>query len=386
MRRSTYLGPIISILFLAVCGESPTVPVDQTDPLLAKPSCPGRPSCKPGDDPPPPADQAILYSDAAGSRGIQDPTLSILRMNADGTNVDRVFDDGVEYWSDNTQPAWAPDGDQFAFKRFVWVFEKNILVSRTSQIAAGRADGTGFTVIREIADGSGSLYRPRWSPVAVDGVERIAWVEDRWVAGQAAIVMARSDTWDTESVLVAGPDEHFGNMTWSRSGEQILIEGWYDSSQQSFLRLYDVSCTANCTASPAGDLSLSPFGPDNSFQHVDWAHLHDWVLVPVQPHGSNNTDAWIIDLETSDTRPLTQTTLDVQDGVWSSCDDSVLLLVWGTFGNKQRNKLIRLNLNALPQGVSWDGSLDDPSIAEVIADVNPAGFDWRPTPSATCGS
>ena len=200
--------------------------------------------------------------------------------------------------------------------------------------------------------------------------------------------MACSDTWDLKTVLVAGLDEHFGNMTWSKSGEQILIEGWYDSPpQQSFLRLYDVSCTAaNCRASPAGDLSLSPFGPDNSFQHVDWAHLHDWVLVPVQPHGSNNTDAWLIDLENSVTRRLTQTTLDVQDGVWSSCDDSVLLLVWGTFGKKQRNKLIRLNLNAL-QGDSWDGSLDNPAIAEVIADVNPAGFDWRPpTPSAACGS
>jgi hypothetical protein len=383
-----YLVPILSILFLATCGEQPTSP-ESSESLATpvfKPKC-ETPPCNGGDDPPPPADQAILYSDAAGSRGIQDPTLSILRMNADGTDVDRVFDDAVEYWSDNTQPAWAPDGEQFAFKRFVWVFEKNKLVSRTHQIAAGRTDGTGFIRIREIAYGSGSLYRPRWSPVAVGGVERVAWVEDRSVAGQAAIVMARSDTWDFETVLVAGPDEHFGNMTWSRSGEQILIEGWHNSTQQSFLRLYDVSCTANCTASPAGDLSLSPFGPDNSFQHVDWAHLHDWVLVPVQPHGSNNTDAWLIDLETSDTRPLTQTNLDVQDGVWSSCDDSVLLLVWGTFGKKQRNKLIRLYLNALPQGVPWDGSLDDPSIAEVIADVNPAGIDWRPpTPSATCGS
>jgi hypothetical protein len=106
----------------------------------------------------------------------------------------------------------------------------------------------------------------------------------------------------------------------------------------------------------------------------------------VIPAGSSFGDAWLIDMTTWDVRPVTQTSIDVQDGVWSSCDDSVLLVVWGQFGRHWSNKLIRLNLGSLPPATPWDGSLDDPSIAEVIADVNPAGFDWRPTSSTVCGS
>jgi len=384
MRRSKYLVLILSILFVANCGEQATEPQpsESSGTPVFKPKC-DTPPCKGGDDPPPPADQAILYSGSSRDHG----SMSIFRMNADGSNVDLVFGDAVESGNHNVQPAWAPDGERFTFRRVVRVFEKRRVVSSTEQIAVGHEDGTVLAIIREVPDGPEPLYRPRWSPSPVE--DRIAWVENR-VVGQASIVMARrdpgDDTWDTESVLVAGPDEHFGNMTWSQSGEQILVEGWYESSQQSFLRLYDVDCLSSCTATAAADLDLWPLSPNGSFGHLDWAHLHDWVLVRVIPAGSSFGDLWLIDMDTGDVRPVTQTSIDVQDAVWSSCDDQALIVVWGQFGRHWSNKLIRLNLSGLPSGTPWDGSLDDPAIAEVIADVNPAGFDWRPTSSTVCGS
>jgi len=386
MKRSTFVVPILSIVFLATCGEQPTEPQSSASPgtPVFKPKC-ETPPCKGGDDPPPPpADQAILFSDYGVSR---DASWTILRMNADGSNVDQVFGDAVESGNHNVQPAWAPDGERFTFRRLVRVFEKRKVVSSSEQIAVGREDGTVLATIREVPGGLEPLYRPRWSPLPVGGVERIAWVENR-VFGQAAIAVARTDTWDTENLLVAVPDERFGNMTWSRSGDQILVEGWYESSQQSFLRLYDVDCSSSCTATTAGDLDLSPLSPNDSFGHLDWAHLHDWVLVRVIPAGNSFGDLWLIDMTTGtgSLQPVTETSIDVQDAVWSSCDDAALIVVWGQFGKRWSNKLIRLNLSGPLSGTAWDGSLINPAIAEVIADVNPAGIDWRPTPSTACAS
>lgn len=377
------LSLLVPLLFFACENQvtDPEVGSLTDNPLLKKCSSP---PCKGGEDPPPPpppADQAILYSGSSRDFGSR----SIFRMNADGSNVDLVFGDAVESRNENTQPAWAPDGERFTFTRFVRVFAKRKVVSASHQIAVGRVDGTGgLKIIRKVPEGAEPLYRPRWSPVPVGGVERIAWVENRWV-GQGAIAVARTDTWDTETLLVAGPDERFGNMTWSRSGDQILVEGWYESSQQSFLRLYDVDCSNGCTAILASNLSLSPLSSNDSFNHVDWAHLHDWVLVRVIPAGSSFGDLWLIDMTTGSLKPVTQTSIDVQDGVWSSCDDAALIVVWGQFGKRWSNKLIRLNLSGPLSGTAWDGSLDNPAIAEVIGDVNPAGIDWRPISSAGCG-
>jgi len=391
MRSSSYLAPALCILLFATCAEPPTAPENLVSPEapLFKPKC-DSPPCDGGEDPPedpppppPSADQEILYSDFSRDFG----SVSIFRMNVDGSNVEPVFGDDVESGNDNTHPAWAPDGERLTFTRLVRVLDKKKVVSTSHQIAVGRDDGTGPTVIREVPGGSVEpLYRPRWSPAPVGGVERIAWVENRWDAGQAVVVVARTDTWDVETLLTSGLDEHFGNMTWSRTGEQILVEGWYESSQQSFLRLYDVDCSVSCTATPAGDLSLSPLSSNDGFMHVDWAHLHDWVLVPAIPAGESFGDLWLIDMTTGDLHRVTQTSIDVQDAVWSSCDDAILIGVWGQFGRQWSNKLIRLNLAGLPAVTPWDGSLDDPTIAEEVADVGTtgiAGIDWRPTP---CGS
>jgi len=383
MKSSSYLAPTLCALLFAACAEPPTAPDALADPgvPLFKPKC-DSPPCDggedPPEDPPPPptaADPAILYS---GSSREFDLTQSIFQMNADGSNVAAVFGDAVESGNESRSPAWAPDGERFAFTRYVRVFDKRKVVSASSQLAVSDVDGTGLTVVREVSEGAEPFYRPRWSPEPVGGEERIAWVENRWSAGEAAILMARADTWDVETLLTSGPDEHFGNMTWSRTGDQILIEGWYESSQQSFLRLYDVDCPADCTATFAIDLDLAPLGSSDSFGHLDWAHLHDWVVVPARG------DLWRIDMVTGDLEPLTETSIEVQDAVWSSCDDAVLLVAYGEFGRRWSNKLIRLNLSALPTGVPWDGSLDDPSVAEAIADVNPAGIDWRPTSSSGC--
>ena len=384
MRSSSYLVAALCGLLLAACAEPPTAPenLGSSEAPLFKPKC-DSPPCDGGEDPtpPPPAvDQAILYSGSSRDFG----SLSIFGMNADGSNVDPVFGDAEESGNESRSPAWAPDGERFTFTRYVRVFEKRKVVSASNQVAVGRVDGTELTVVREVPEGAEPLYRPRWSPAPVGGIERIAWVENRWYAGQAAVVMARVDTWEVETLLTSGPDEHFGNMTWSRTGDQVLVEGWYESSQLSFLRLYDVDCSLGCTATSAGDLDLSPLSSSDSFGHVDWAHLHDWVLVRAIPAGSSYGDLWRIDMLTGDLEPVTDTSIDVQDGVWSSCDDAVLMVVWGEFGRRWSNKLIRLNLSALPSGTPWDGSLDDPSVAVAIADVNPAGIDWRPISSSGC--
>jgi len=105
------------VLPLAACAEPPTEPVQETDVLMAKPSCPGHPSCKP-DDPPddPPGALSPVIAFAEGG--------ALWVSNADGSGETFVpTGNAASVW----HHSWAPGGDG-EIEPYKLVFESDFVL------------------------------------------------------------------------------------------------------------------------------------------------------------------------------------------------------------------------------------------------------------------
>lgn len=144
----------------------------------------------------------IAFSSARGGGLPQ-----IFLINTDGTNLQQITQqvDGA------CQPAWAPDGNRFAFTS---PCSKRMDEYRGSSLFIMNADGSGLQPISSTPDGD---YDPAWSP---DGT-KLAFTSLR--DGRPHVYVF--DFNDGTSTLLSAESAYDGNPTWSPDGKVIAFEG-----------------------------------------------------------------------------------------------------------------------------------------------------------------
>ena len=146
----------------------------------------------------PTGEQILFVSDRQGTH-----VRNLYVMNADGSNVRRVFKKKITAWRD--RPAWSPDGKQFAYSYTDWDRRKY-----------GHYLGTfGEEEVEPLPYGNGSA----WSP---DGSE-IACSASHQFGSRLTFINVR--TRETEQPL---PDKALlwqSHPSWSAAGDRLAISG-----------------------------------------------------------------------------------------------------------------------------------------------------------------
>ena len=151
------------------------------------------------------------------------PPINIYVMNADGTDVTKVSDDGG-----GTNPSWSPDGRQIAF---------NSRRSGKPQVYVMDADGKN---LRRLITSDATDRMPVWSPNG----KLIAFESDR--DGEAKIYVMNADGSNQHRVSSQpGADSH---PSWSSDGRQIVFHKTVLGHAQVYIMDADGSHTKRLTA------------------------------------------------------------------------------------------------------------------------------------------
>lgn len=380
--RSMAMLAVVSFL---ACENQPYESTDVTNPVF-KPKCES-PPCKDdgGTDPPPPppasVEAHILYSSGiesnVGGGGCKRGDLqhSVYRMDPTGA-FERLFGNDLESQAHTMNPSFSPDGQQFAMSRDVYTVAKGRCATEHFQIATANVDGTGFQVIREVERSSGQFVENGlWSPAAVDGAERIAWLE--WDGNvTTSVVIAETDGASPVPVIVQAEPDEIEDHEWNRTGDGILVMMRDWAAGQSSLRLYGIDCSGSCQTSSQTDIGdLSPIPSSSPLGGMAWAHQHDWVALHACAGG--DCDIYRIDLTDPLSPIVTQLTArgggaDELDPRWSP-DDTKVIFAAGPIDGTEWLVEMDLTVTSLP----WDGDLSAPGI-RLLVELGPfGGSDWR---------
>jgi len=272
---------LISVVAVAACEKPPTEPTGQTDTFLAKPSCPGHPSCKPDDPPGDPGaapDPVIAFTIDGG----------LWVMNADGSNQVRIPTGNADRaW----HPSWAPSGDGTEANMYRIVFESD----HTLYTVGVWIDGTSIrsTPPQLVSSVSPSAGEPDWGPsgeivywttvLAVDGLEHdaIYVIADTDLPDPTPIeVYVATDGWTEEN------DHGLYGPAWSPGGDAIMfveedeaIPYRYDKT----LRIIDRATGDQTTVLEYGEFHGSGWGMD--WSGTDPSYLAFVEERPKKKHG-----------------------------------------------------------------------------------------------------
>lgn len=386
MRTARYVALLFVPLLLLACEDQITDPDPGSvadSPLLKK--CQSPPCNGGGGDPPPPdpsANSTILFSThVKGKVKRQRLDWSLHVMDADGTNVTRLFSNTTEAGTESTWPHWAPDDTRFVFNRGM---------AGIHGVAVANVDGTDLETILESA---WAFPRPRWSPAAVagaDGQEKIAYLDGfrdpNGVFVGPDLFVSNVDGSDRTRLTAHGPSGptcaripitsrfSVSQLEWSRSADRILATVYDCDTQEFTRRLYTLDCSGVCAVTDSVDLDLSAsISSIDGFGQMAWGRTADRVVISIRP-GSRGpvADLWILDLSLPLAPVLTQLTntsvntsmLDATEPTWSPDDLEIAFTSW--LVDNTRHAFV---MNA-----------DGTNLRDIGEIGNSHGMDWRLVP------
>jgi Tol biopolymer transport system component len=270
-------------------------------------------------------------------------------MNDDGSNVTLLLAAG-DAGGSIRHPTWSPDGTQLAFM----VNENSGAGLYTLDVAVDSdgVSGSGLTYLTAMADSG--VTDVSWSPVAVYGVERIAFRgEDE--SGAHHLYLVNADGTGGRVNLERGAG--YG-VSWSPTGDRIAVGRGSPGLRVHTLAL-DASDDVYVSESRLYDLGKSVY-------HPAWSKTQDDVLV-VSVANPSWTDLWEIDLadavSTSDPEVfelndyVSLTSTSNRDDLYASWSPDDTKIVWRQAGRGVTDGLhvLQVDGSADPELLLEDG-------------------------------
>ena len=283
-------------------------------------------------------------------------------MNDDGSNVNLLLA-AEEAGGSIRHPTWSPDGTQLAF--LVHGDSSTGLYALEVSVDSGGVSGSGLTYLTDT--GERGVRGLSWSPVAIEGVERIVFSEV--VNGNAVthLFLVNADGSGDRVDL----DRNGGNgVSWSPTGDRIAVGSrWLGLP----LRVHTLAMGSD------GEIYVDTRRYDVGGTAYDpaWSRTQNDVLVVSVPNPSY-TDLWQIDLAdavgTSDpglfllNDHVSLTNTKNQDDLYASWSPDDSRIVWRQAGRGGVN-----GLNVL----SVDGSAEPELLLKDSTKNKPFRPDWR---------
>lgn len=229
---------------------------------------------------------------------------SICVANADGTGA-RVLTDGDLSYED--QPTWSPDGMQIAFRR--WAQGATPGPFNPTDIWVMDADGSNQ---RNLTADDRSQSWPSWSPIAIDGITRIAFEQDSLVDGYETSrifsINAFGNDRRAESDAGTWVDRR---PSWSPDGRQIAFVRNGESFDNAILAVNLATrewFRFLFTPLPSGAQSSPVFSP--SGRYLLFTSTHEVV------NGASVAQVYSVRVDGRDVRRRSAGTEDVRDLAW----------------------------------------------------------------------
>lgn len=189
----------------------------------------------------------------------------------DGTDYARLTDNDLSY---EDQPSWSPDGQRIVFRRWL----QGATVGPWNPTDIWIMDANGGNQVNLTADTKLQQW-PQFSPVAIDGTYRIAFVQDSMIDGYETSRIATMRPDGTDRRYVTDSDMKLETRPqWTPNAESILFTRYGNGSDNELIQV-NVATGAErkflATTLPAGGQFHPTISPNG--RYVVFASVHEQV-------------------------------------------------------------------------------------------------------------